>query len=79
MEGAAASMIGDVLPLDIPALHLHGMEGQDHMAVITLPREGTTRGLSHLKRKDTVVSGHIRDLLHVTSPLHHIMDQGVEV
>lgn len=40
-------MIGDVLPLDIPALHLHGMEGQDHMAVITLPREGTTRGMQY--------------------------------
>lgn len=79
MEGAAASMIGDVLPLDIPALHLHGMEDQVHTAAITLPREGTTRGLSHLKRKDTVVSAHIRDLQHVTSPLHHIMDRGVEV
>lgn len=37
-------MIGDVLPLDIPDLLLHGMQDQDH-TVTTLPREGITRGI----------------------------------
>lgn len=70
--GVAAAMIGDVL-------HLHGMQEQDHTTVITLPREGSTRGLSHLKRKDTVVRGHIHDPLLVAFLLHHIMGQGVAV